>query len=77
MEDVLESGDYESFLGYDNVDWFVNDIIKLENKMAFFFKKTKKDIFMKQKIRKILIAIIFVDFVKKKFYLIKFVIIVI
>ena len=48
MNDVLESGYYESPLGYDNVDWFVKEIIKLENKMAFYFKETKKDIIMKQ-----------------------------
>ena len=48
LEDVLESGFYESPLGYDNQDWFVNDIIKLENKMVFYFKKTKKDIIIKQ-----------------------------
>ena len=46
MEDVLESGYYESPLGYDNVDCFVKEIIKLENKMAFYFKNTKKDIIM-------------------------------
>ena len=46
MEDVLESGYYESPLGYDNVDWFAIEVIKLENKMAFYFKNTKKDIIM-------------------------------
>ena len=46
MEDVLASDYYESLLGYDNVDWFVNEVIKLENKMAFYFKNTKKDIIM-------------------------------
>ena len=46
MEDVLESGYYESPLGYDNVYWFVKEVIKLENKMAFYFKNTKKDIIM-------------------------------
>ena len=49
LEDVLESGYYESPLGYDNVDWFVKEVIKLENKMAFYFKNTKKDIILKQK----------------------------
>ena len=49
MEDVLESDYYESPLGYDNVDWFVKEVKKLENKMAFYFKITKKDIVMKQK----------------------------
>ena len=28
LEDVLENGFYESPLGYDNVDWFVNEAIK-------------------------------------------------
>ena len=44
LEDVLKSDYYKSPLGYDNVDWFVDEIIKLENKMAFYFKNTKKDI---------------------------------
>ena len=48
LEDVLESGYYESPLNYDNVDWFVKEVIKLENKMAFNFKETKKDIIMAQ-----------------------------
>ena len=46
MEDVLQSGYYKSPLGYDNVDWFVNEVLKLENKMTFFFKNTNKDIIM-------------------------------
>ena len=49
LEDVLKSGYYESPLGYNNVDWFVNEVIKLENKMAFYFKNTKKDIIMTEK----------------------------
>ena len=46
LEDVLKSDYYKSPLGYDNVDWFVDEVIKLENKMAFYFKNTKKDINM-------------------------------
>ena len=46
LEDVLKSDYYKSPLGYDNVDWFVDEIIKLENKMAFYFKNTNKDIIM-------------------------------
>ena len=46
LEDVLKSVYYQSPVGYDNVDWFVNEAIKLENKMAFYFKNTKKDIIM-------------------------------
>ena len=34
---VLENGYYESPLRYDNVNQFVNEIIKLENKGAFYF----------------------------------------
>ena len=32
LEVVLESDYYESRLGYDNVDWFVNEVLKLEKK---------------------------------------------
>ena len=46
LENVLKSDYYKSPLGYDNVDWFVDEVIKLENKMAFYFKNTKKDIDM-------------------------------
>ena len=46
LEDVLKSDYYKSPLRYDNVDWFVDEVIKLENKMAFHFKNTKKDINM-------------------------------
>ena len=46
LEDVLKSSYHISPLGYNNVDWFVNEVIKLENKMAFYFKNTKKDITM-------------------------------
>ena len=34
LNDNLKSGYYESPLGYNNVDWFVDETIKLENKMA-------------------------------------------
>ena len=46
LEDVLKSEYYKSPLGYNNVDWLLNEIIKLENKMAFYFKNTKKVIIM-------------------------------
>ena len=38
LEDVLKSGYYKSLLGYDNVDWFVYEVVKLENKKVFFSK---------------------------------------
>ena len=42
LKDVLKRGYYKSSLGYDNVDWFVIEVIKLENKLAFYFENTKK-----------------------------------
>ena len=49
LEDVLKSDYYKSPLGYNNVDWFIDEVIKLENKMAFHFKNTEKDIVMTKK----------------------------
>ena len=46
MEVVLKSGCHKSLLGFGNEDWFANEVIKLENKMAFYFKNTNKDIIM-------------------------------
>ena len=48
LEDVLKNDYYKSPLGYNNVNWFINEVIKLENIMAFYFKNTKKDIIMTQ-----------------------------
>ena len=48
LEDVLKSEYYKSPLGYNKVDWFVNEVLKLENKTAFHFKNTKKDIIMRE-----------------------------
>ena len=49
LADILETRSYESPLGYKKVDWFVNEIIKLENKIALFFKNTEKDNIMKKR----------------------------
>ena len=76
LEDVLQSGYHKSPLGYNNVDWFVNEVLKLENKVTFYFKKTKKDIIMKRKMKKIIEKITFVYFLKKTLNLIKLEIIV-
>ena len=43
LEGILESGYHKSPLGYNNVDWFVDEVIKLESKMVLYFKNTKKD----------------------------------
>ena len=66
LGDVLKNGYYKSPLGFENVDWFVDEVIKLEKKMVFHFKNTKKDINMREEIEEIIQIIIFVDFVKKK-----------
>ena len=49
LEDVLQSSYYKSPLSYNNLDWFVDEVIKLENKMAFSVKDTKKNIIMTEK----------------------------
>ena len=78
LEDVLKSGYHKSRLGYNNVEWFVKKVIKVENKMAFFFKNIKRDIIMTQEDEKdYKKRTIFVDFVTKKLFLIKLEIIVI
>ena len=48
LEEVLKSDYYKSPLGYNNVGWFVYEVIKLENKMAFYFENTKKNIIVTQ-----------------------------
>ena len=50
MDDILQRNYYKSPLGYDSVDWFVNEVIKLENKTVFFsIEINKKDIIMTEK----------------------------
>ena len=49
LDHFLRSGYYESPLGHENVDWFVDEIVKLEIKMNFLFKNTKKGIIMTEK----------------------------
>ena len=72
MDDNLNSGYYEPPVGYDDVDWLDNEVMKSEKKMAFFYRNTKKDIIMTEEdeedFKK---KITFVDFVKKKQFLIK------
>ena len=50
LEDVLKCGYHKSALGYNNVDWFVDEVIKLENKLTLCFKNTNKDIIMVEEI---------------------------
>ena len=42
IDDVLKSGYNESPLGFDNLDWVLVEVIKLENKKAFYFKTLRK-----------------------------------
>ena len=49
LKDVLQSEDHKSLLGYNKVDWFVIEVIKLEEKLVFYFKNTKRDIIMTEK----------------------------
>ena len=44
MDDVTKNGNHKSPLGYNNVDWFLDEVIKLEIKMIFYLKKTIKKI---------------------------------
>ena len=46
VEEVLKSGYYKSPLRHEKCDWFVDEIVELENKMNVYFKNTKKDINM-------------------------------
>ena len=49
LEGVLKSDYNKSPLGYNIVDWFVNEVMKLENEMALSFKNNNKDIVMTEK----------------------------
>ena len=46
LDNILKRGYCKSPLGYDKRDWFNIEAKKLENKMNFYFKITKKDIIM-------------------------------
>ena len=49
LDNVLRSGYYESPPGYENVYWFTDEVIRFENKVAFFIENTNKDIIMSEK----------------------------
>ena len=75
--DVLQSVYYESPPGYNFVNWFVNEVLKLENKMNIFFRNSKKDIVMTQEDEKQYRNSVFFCFVRKILDLTKWKIIVI
>ena len=76
LEAMLKSGYYESTFGPKNVDWYVNEVTKLEKEKAFFFENTKKDIIMTNKDEEDYRNNNICRFCEKKVCLIKFVIIV-
>ena len=49
LEDVLQSGYHKSPLGDDIVDWFVDEVINLENKKAFYFKKKERYLYDRER----------------------------
>ena len=42
MDYVLKSGYYESPSGYNKINCFVDEVLKLENKVTFYFESTDK-----------------------------------
>ena len=48
IENNLKSGCYDSTFGYNNVDRFVNEVLKKENRLSFYFTNTRKDIITTQ-----------------------------
>ena len=48
LEDILRSGYNKSPLGYDNVDWFVSEVMKIEKKWLSFLKILIKILFQKK-----------------------------
>ena len=48
LNDVLQS-EYHSNFGENILEWFVNEVIKIEDKMTFYFRNTKNDIVLTRK----------------------------
>ena len=46
MNTILKSGYHKSPLGCNILDWFVDEVVKLENTMAFYYENTNKNIIM-------------------------------
>ena len=67
MNDVSQNGCYSSPLGFNNVDWIVDELIKVEKKLNFFFKNTKKDIVKTEEDEEVFEIIILYPFSEKKY----------
>ena len=52
LNDVLQSGYYKSPLACNIVNWFVDEVVKLDNETAFYFKNTNKIVSMTEKNKK-------------------------
>ena len=44
LDEILQTSCYKYPSGYDNIYWFVDEVLKLEIKMKLYFKNTEKDI---------------------------------
>ena len=64
LDYVLRTGFYEWPLGYDKVDWFVDEVKKLEIQMVFL-KTLRKISLCSKKMKNIIEKANFVNFVKK------------
>ena len=64
MNDILQSSYYEPPLGYNNVDWFVNEVKKLEKRRLSILKTLRKISLWHKKVRSLRI-ITYVGFVTK------------
>ena len=61
LNDVLQSG-YHSCFGENNVEWFVKEVIRIQKKLNFYFKNTKKDIVMTREVLRIVLSVGFANF---------------
>ena len=68
LSDVLQTDYFESPLGYDKVDWFVYEVIKLFQKWASLLKTLKKVLKWLRMMKNIIEKITFVGFVKRNNY---------
>ena len=76
MNYFFKSGFYGSPLEYENVHLSVEEAVKLENKMVFYFKNSKKNIKMIEEDDEEYRKKLFIDFVRKNLNLTKLEIIV-
>ena len=54
LDDVLQSGYYEYNLGFYDLDWIVDEVKKIRQKMSFFLKNTNKGTIKLKRMRNII-----------------------